>query len=148
MFESVRRRAFVQSIGALALVGILDFATGTNQFYPDVGLAVRDRIPAVMVGKFGGEDLLIPARTRWFHLLGLPVYQSITGPEYLLLADDTLDKIDRERFVTVNRTFIDLVERFQYIPRRRRAMHLATSSQHKRPAQALWMQTITNGLEE
>jgi hypothetical protein len=47
------------------------------------------------------------------------VYQYISGPEYLYLPDDTLDKIDKERFETVNRTFIDLIERLQYIPRNR-----------------------------
>lgn len=43
--------------GAVALVGVQSFATGTNQFYPDVGLAVRDLMPALMIGKFDGETL-------------------------------------------------------------------------------------------
>ena len=79
----------------------------------------KNNLDYTLIPRFGGEDLLIPAQTRWFHLQGLPVYQYITGPEYLYLVDDTLDKIDKERFVTVNRTFIDLIERFQYIPRSR-----------------------------
>ena len=76
----------------------------------------KNNLDYTLIPRFGGEDLLVPAQTRWFHLQGLPVYQFISGPEYLYLADDTLDKIDKERFVTVNRTFIDLIERFQYIP--------------------------------
>ncbi len=79
----------------------------------------KNNLDYTFIPRFGGEDIMIPAQTRWFHLQGLPVYQFITGPEYLYLEDDTLDKIDRERFVTVNRTFIDLIERFQYIPYRR-----------------------------
>ena len=79
----------------------------------------KNNLTYTLIPRFGGEDVLVPAQTRWFHLLGLPVYQYISGPEYLYLADDTLDKIDKERFVTVNRTFIDLIERFQYIPHRR-----------------------------
>jgi hypothetical protein len=79
----------------------------------------KNNLDYTLIPRFGGEDLLIPAQTRWFHLQGLPVYQYISGPEYLYLADDTLDKIDKERFATVNRTFIDLIERFQYIPRQR-----------------------------
>ena len=79
----------------------------------------KNNLDYTIIPRFGGEDILIPAQTRWFHLQGLPVYQYISGPEYLYLADDTLDKIDKQRFVTVNRTFIDLIERLQYIPRHR-----------------------------
>ena len=44
--------------GAAGLIGILDFPTGTSEFYPDVGLAVRDLMPALFVGKFDGERLV------------------------------------------------------------------------------------------
>ncbi|MFT5100917.1 MAG: hypothetical protein ACI9CE_002508 [Flavobacterium sp.] len=76
----------------------------------------KNNLDYTIIPRFGGEDILIPAQTRWFHLQGLPVFQYISGPEYLYLADDTLAKIDKARFVTVNRTFIDLIERLQYIP--------------------------------
>lgn len=72
-----------------------------------------------IVPRYSGEDFMIPAQTRWFHLQNIPVYQYISGPEYLYLADDTLDKIDKSRFVPVNRAFIHLIERLQYIPRSR-----------------------------
>jgi len=79
----------------------------------------KNNLTYTVVPRYSGEDFMIPAQTRWFHLLGFPVYQYISAPEYLYLPDDTLDKIDKERFETVNRTFIDLIERLQYIPRNR-----------------------------
>jgi hypothetical protein len=79
----------------------------------------KNNLTYTIVPRYSGEDLMTPAQTRWFHLLGFPVYQYISGPEYLYLPDDTLDKIDKKRFETVNRVFIDLIERLQYIPRNR-----------------------------
>ncbi|NRA88518.1 MAG: M28 family peptidase [Rhizobiales bacterium] len=99
----------------------------TTLFSPDspelkkivIDAIIKNDLTYTVVPYRSGEDFMIPAQTRWFHLQGFPVFQYISGPEYLYLADDTLDKIDKDRFEAVNRTFIDLIERLQYIPRNR-----------------------------
>ena len=44
--------------GAVGFVGILPFATGTAEFYPDSSMIVRPEIPALYMGRYDGEALL------------------------------------------------------------------------------------------
>ncbi|GAB2508546.1 M28 family peptidase [Microbulbifer agarilyticus] len=66
-----------------------------------------------------GESLMIPAQTRAYHLTGIPVFQTITSPEYLYLEDDTLDKVAKDRLVPTGKAFLEILLGLQYIPKNR-----------------------------
>jgi len=72
------------------------------------------------------HDIIIPNKKRlpisgetysYFHR-GIPVFGYISGPEYLFLSDDTLDKVAWEQFQPVVKTFIQILDLAMGIPGR------------------------------
>jgi hypothetical protein len=55
--------------------------------------------------------------TQGFFLRGIPSFSYISGPEYLFLADDTLDKVAKDEFEAVVKTFISIIDAAMYLPR-------------------------------
>ena len=70
------------------------------------------------------HDVIIPrsgalvmfGETQSYFLNGIPSYSLISGPEYLFLADDTLDKVANDEFEAVIKTFIKIIDYAQYTP--------------------------------
>ncbi|MEH6910540.1 MAG: M28 family peptidase [Oceanicoccus sp.] len=70
------------------------------------------------------HDTIIPkpgivamfGETQSFFLNGVPSFSYISGPEYLFLADDTLDKIAKDEFEPVIKTFIQIIDTAMYLP--------------------------------
>ncbi|MFP6655431.1 MAG: M28 family peptidase [Myxococcota bacterium] len=70
------------------------------------------------------HDVLIPkagaltmfGETQGFFLRGIPSFSYISGPEYLFLADDTLDKVAKDEFEAVVKTFISIIDSVMYLP--------------------------------
>ena len=70
------------------------------------------------------HDTIIPkpgtiamfGETQSFFLNGVPSFSYISGPEYLFLADDTLDKIAKDEFEAVIKTFIQIIDTAMYLP--------------------------------
>ena len=55
--------------------------------------------------------------TQSYMLMGIPSFSLISGPEYLFLADDTLDKIAKDQFVPTTSMFIDIINVGMNMPR-------------------------------
>ena len=68
----------------------------------------------VVIPKAGALTMF--GETQGFFLRGIPSFSYISGPEYLFLADDTLDKIAKEEFEPVVRTFISIIDSVMYLP--------------------------------
>ena len=72
----------------------------------------------------GLHDVIIPrsgalvmyGETQSYFLNNIPSYSLISGPEYLFLADDTLDKVAKDEFEAVIKTFITIIDYTQYTP--------------------------------
>lgn len=72
----------------------------------------------------GLHDVIIPrsgalvmfGETQSYFLQGIPSYSLISGPEYLFLADDTIDKVAKDEFEAVIKTFIQIINYAQYTP--------------------------------
>ncbi|MFP6582764.1 MAG: M28 family peptidase [Candidatus Hydrogenedentota bacterium] len=54
--------------------------------------------------------------TQSYYLKGIPSYSFISGPEYLFLGDDTIDKVARDQFEPVVKTFISIIDSAMYLP--------------------------------
>ena len=55
--------------------------------------------------------------TQSYMLMGIPSFSLISGPEYLFLADDTLDKIAKDQFRPTTSMFIDIINVGMNMPR-------------------------------
>ena len=70
------------------------------------------------------HDTIIPRKgaltmfgeTQSYYLKGIPSYSLISGPEYLFLGDDTIDKVARDQFEPVVKTFISIIDAAMYLP--------------------------------
>ena len=68
----------------------------------------------VVIPKAGALTMF--GETQGFFLRGIPSYSYISGPEYLFLEDDTLDKVAKEEFQAVVETFISIIDSVMYLP--------------------------------
>jgi len=75
---------------------------------------VANDLHDVVVPKPGAFTLF--GETQGFFLRGFPSFSYISGPEYLFLADDTLDKVAKEEFEAVVGTFIGIIDAAMYVP--------------------------------
>ena len=55
--------------------------------------------------------------TQSYMLMGYPSFSLISGPEYLFLADDTLDKVAKDQFCPTTQLFIDIINVGMSMPR-------------------------------
>jgi len=55
--------------------------------------------------------------TQSYMLMGYPSFSLISGPEYLFLADDTLDKVAKDQFQPTTQLFIDIINVGMNMPR-------------------------------
>ena len=55
--------------------------------------------------------------TQSYMLMGYPSFSLISGPEYLFLADDTLDKVAKDEFGPTTQLFIDIINVGMNMPR-------------------------------
>lgn len=55
--------------------------------------------------------------TQSYMLMGYPSFSLISGPEYLFLADDTLDKVAKDQFRPTTSMFIDIINVGMNMPR-------------------------------
>ena len=55
--------------------------------------------------------------TQSYMLMGYPSFSLISGPEYLFLADDTLDKVAKDQFRPTTQLFIDIINVGMNMPR-------------------------------
>lgn len=55
--------------------------------------------------------------TQSYMLMGYPSFSLISGPEYLFLADDTLDKVAKDQFRPTTQLFIDIINVAMNMPR-------------------------------
>ena len=69
----------------------------------------------VVIPKAGAITMF--GETQGFFLRGIPSFSYISGPEYLFLADDTLDKVAKDEFEAVVNTFISIIDAAMYLPR-------------------------------
>ncbi|MFK7915401.1 MAG: M28 family peptidase [Pseudomonadales bacterium] len=90
--------------------------TPPNQFLFDLTkrAIVKNGLTDVIVPKPGALTMF--GETQSFFLQGYPSFSLISGPEYLFLADDTVEKIATEEFEKVVGTFIDIVDGVMYKP--------------------------------
>ncbi len=75
---------------------------------------LRNNLTDVIVPKPGALTMF--GETQSYFLQGYPSYSLISGPEYLFLADDTIDKIAVEELGKVVGTFIDIIDGVMYMP--------------------------------
>jgi len=68
----------------------------------------------VVIPKAGAITMF--GETQGFFLRGIPSFSYISGPEYLFLADDTLDKVAKDEFEAVVKTFISIIDAVMYLP--------------------------------
>ena len=68
----------------------------------------------VVIPKAGALTMF--GETQGFFLRGIPSFSYISGPEYLFLEDDTLDKIAKDEFRAVVGTFISIIDSVMYLP--------------------------------
>lgn len=75
---------------------------------------VANDLHDVVIPKPGAFTLF--GETQGFFLRGFPSFSYISGPEYLFLADDTLDKVAKDEFEAVVGTFIGIIDAAMYVP--------------------------------
>ena len=68
----------------------------------------------VVIPKAGALTMF--GETQGFFLRGIPSFSYISGPEYLFLEDDTLDKVAKDEFRAVVGTFISIIDSVMYLP--------------------------------
>lgn len=92
--------------------------TPPNQFLYQLTKAaiVKNQLTDVIIPKPGVITMF--GETQSYFLQGYPSYSFISGPEYLFLADDTIDKVAKDEFEKVVGTFIDVIDGVMYKPRR------------------------------
>jgi len=73
-------------------------------------LVAQDLIRTLVLGAHGPLGEFPPTDGGDFHLEGVPVFNYICNPVYLLVDDDDLSKIDWERLVPVRDGFYQLIE--------------------------------------
>jgi hypothetical protein len=90
--------------------------TPPNQFLFDVTkrAIVEHNMHDVIIPRKGTIPMF--GETQSYFLRGVPSYSYISGPEYLFLEDDTLDKIAGDQFETVISTFISIIDAAMYVP--------------------------------
>ncbi|MFP6664806.1 MAG: M28 family peptidase [Deltaproteobacteria bacterium] len=135
-FAAANPRVMANTVLAIGIEHIAKRFEATAEGYVDTG-GVEPRIlftppnhllfeatkAAIEAGDL--HDTLIPrsgtiamfGETQSYFLQGIPSYSLISGPEYLFLADDTIDKIADEEFEAVIRTFIAIIDKAMYLPR-------------------------------
>jgi hypothetical protein len=75
---------------------------------------VKHDLHDVVIPKAGALTMF--GETQAFFLRGIPSYSYISGPEYLFLEDDSLDKVARDEFRAVVETFISIIDSVMYLP--------------------------------
>jgi hypothetical protein len=50
-----------------------------------------------------------------FYLEGIPIFNFISNPVYLLVDDDTLDKVDWDRLLPVRNAFVELIKKLDLV---------------------------------
>lgn len=87
-----------------------------NQFLFDVtkNAIIEHNMHDVIIPRKGAIPMF--GETQSYFLRGIPSYSYISGPEYLFLEDDTLDKIAKDQFETVISTFISIIHAATYVP--------------------------------
>lgn len=75
---------------------------------------VESNLHDVIIPKNGAITMF--GETQAYFLNGIPCFSYIAGPEYLFLADDTIDKIADEQFEPVIKTFITIIDGVMYWP--------------------------------
>ena len=90
--------------------------TPPNQFLFDItkNAIIEHNLHDVIIPRKGAIPMF--GETQSYFLRGVPSYSFISGPEYLFLADDTLDKIADDQFETVISTFISIIDAAMYVP--------------------------------
>ena len=73
-------------------------------------LVAQDLIRTLVLGAHGPLGEFPPTDGGDFHIEGVPVFNYICNPVYLLVDDDDLSKIDWERLVPVRNGFYQLIE--------------------------------------
>ncbi|UCH35958.1 MAG: M28 family peptidase [Armatimonadota bacterium] len=75
-----------------------------------VAAVKAERLERAIVTPADAFDLPPPGEASGFHVAGIPCVQYITGPTYLLVSDDTLDKVEPSALLPVVRTMIRLID--------------------------------------
>jgi len=111
--EHAGAREFVERDGQWAPTGKLQ--TRAILVWPQLREAAAAAVKAERLQRaivapadaFGGAP---PGEASGFHNAGIPCVQYISGPTYLLVSDDTLDKIEPSALLPVVRTMIRLID--------------------------------------